>query len=166
MNGMRVGEKIKKLRIQAGVSATKLGQAVGRSPTTIIEIEEGGTRDPKLSIVRGIADFLHVSMDWLTDDSADCPPPETNEQQTADLIRNALAGAGLAGEQTDDERELLAAWRRLNDRRRGELLGLARGWSGSDSAGDNSRISPSDAARRTAEIADRPGSGQSRKDTG
>lgn len=138
MNNMLLGEKIKTLRIKMRVSATQLGKAVGRSPTTIIEIEEGGTRDPKLSIICGIAEFLNVSMDWLTDDSSDFSKSASQDMAVEAIVRDAMASAGLIGELSEKERKLLAQYRALNPMRKPKLEGFIEGLGGdSDRRGDN-----------------------------
>lgn len=161
MRKMVLGKKIREMRQQLNLSARQLASLVGCSPNTIIEIEEGETKAPSVWRIRKIADHLSVPLDWLTDNSADFPPPTSVAQEAASMVEAALTGAGLAGELTDDERELLAAWRRLNDRRRGELLGMARGWGDADRV-----VSPAETARRTTEMVNRAGPKQSRKDTG
>ena len=102
---MQIGEKIRRLRVDQHVSASALGKGVGRTTTTILEIERGGTKDPKVSIIRGMAHVLGVSMDWLTDEAA-CWPP-------------------VAAAETPEERELLRLYRTFGGDRRAMLLGYA-----------------------------------------
>lgn len=82
--------------------------------------------NPGIQIIRGLAELYEVSIDWLFDDSQ-VNPPETVADKTAELVSQALAGAGLAGELTDDERQLLSRWRHLNDRQQGRVLGMVEG---------------------------------------
>ena len=68
-----------------------------------------------------------MSADWLLDDSADWPPPATDQQSATELVLRALRREGLAGELTGDERQVLAGFRRLGDRQQGRVLGIIEG---------------------------------------
>lgn len=74
---MKYGERIKQLRKARGMSAEDLAEATGISPATIYRYENGSTEEPKSSMLRKIADALHVDVyqiiqfDSVTMDDAD-----------------------------------------------------------------------------------------------
>ena len=121
---MQLGKKVTRLR--GALSYAELGRVADCSPPTIRDIEAGIRRDTSVRIVAKLARYFRVSLDWLADDGADWPPPADDRQRAADLVRHALTRGGLADELNEEERELIANFRRLNDRRRGEAVGVLR----------------------------------------
>ncbi len=142
---MKLGEKIRRLRIDRNMSARTLAEKAEQSGTTVNNIEDGTTSDPGVCRVHKIASILGVSLDWLVDDSQGWPPPAGPEQQVADMVRKVFDRAGLAGEITDQEREVLAAFRSLDAAGRSEVLGYCRGLSVSRSAGKSETSAPAQA---------------------
>lgn len=120
---MKLAEKLRKAR--GNRSYASIAEAVGCSPGNVRKIE---AEDSQPGFVLGIrlAEVLGVPPDWLADDGADWPPPADDRQRAADLVRHALTRGGLADELNEEERELIANFRRLNDRRRGEAVGVLR----------------------------------------
>jgi transcriptional regulator with XRE-family HTH domain len=53
-----IGEKIRALRQQRGMTISELAEAVGLSPSAVSQIERG-TIDPSLRTLRSVADELH-----------------------------------------------------------------------------------------------------------
>lgn len=113
-------------RAMAGRSYADIARLMGNKPENVRKWIDGSTMP---LFVAGVQFCLALGIDpaWLADDSQDWPPPETVEDKTAELVGQALAGAGLAGELTDDERQLLSRWRQLNDRQQGRVLGMVEG---------------------------------------
>ena len=62
----RVGERIRKIRIAAGLSLSELGSKVGLNADRMQKYENG-QRKPKQAMLKNIADALHVSIDALED---------------------------------------------------------------------------------------------------
>jgi transcriptional regulator with XRE-family HTH domain len=60
-----LGENIRQARKTYGMNQTVLAQRVGISKTSLSLIESGETKDPHFSIVRKIAELLHISLDEL-----------------------------------------------------------------------------------------------------
>lgn len=58
------GERLKKLRIDNGFTLQNIGDHVGSSRSTIGNIERG-VKPPSLAMVKAIADFFDVSIDYL-----------------------------------------------------------------------------------------------------
>lgn len=61
---MTTGEKIKELRTKAGVRQSELAEAIGCTGQVISNIERGYT-SLSLELLVSIANFLHVSTDYL-----------------------------------------------------------------------------------------------------
>jgi len=125
MDVMVMGDKIKRARLGMRISARALGQAAGCSPTTIGEIEDGVTANPGVWRIRRIAETLGVSMDWLTDDSADWPPPPSTDDRIVQSVREAMARSQSSGRLSDAEHRLIELFRRLDDGGRREVSGYA-----------------------------------------
>jgi len=60
-----LGDRIRKARVQYGMSQAELSRRIGVSKNTMNLIESGKTPDPAVSRILAIADTLHVSMDYL-----------------------------------------------------------------------------------------------------
>ena len=119
-------EKVKQALVVGGLSMSELARRARMNISTVTHIVRRRT-DPTLSNGARLAGALGLSLDWLTDDSADWPPPQTPEQSAEAMVRDALtAGAGLGG-LSAQERRLLAGFRALDGESRGRLLGYAEG---------------------------------------
>jgi transcriptional regulator with XRE-family HTH domain len=125
---MRISKKLRRLRTQLGnPSKAEVARHVGTTGQTIGQIEAGNRAQPAIPTLIGLAKFYRVPLDWLLDDSEEWPPPPTQRAQAVDLVQSILAGEGLAGDLSEPERQLLAAYRSLAEADRRELLGFARG---------------------------------------
>ena len=122
--GMDFGEKLK--RAIGGRSYSEIARVVGCSPETIRKIADHGSL-PRLDRALRICRAVDIPIGWASDPETDWPPPVSEKDMAAELVSQALAGAGLAGELTDDERQLLSRWRQLNDRQQGRVLGMVEG---------------------------------------
>lgn len=69
----RLGEKLRLLRLQRGLSLRDLAVALGHPPSfnSYLSDVENGRRTPKLGFVLQLAAFYQVSMDQLTRDDLD-----------------------------------------------------------------------------------------------
>lgn len=61
----RIGENIRKYRLERKLSQEKLARLADLSFPTIAKIESGETSDPRIETVKKIADVLGVSIDDL-----------------------------------------------------------------------------------------------------
>lgn len=129
---VELAEKLR--RVRAGRSYADVAREVGCSPGNIRKIEAEASR-PGFDLGMRLARALGVPAEWLADDEADWPPPASEEGQAVELVRGALTKAGIAGDLTDEERELLAGFRQLAPAQQRELLGYLRGLA----AGGSSR---------------------------
>lgn len=63
--------RIAELRHARGESLQDVATAVGVTKTHIWELERGRTKNPSLSVIRGLADHFKVSITSLVDEGAD-----------------------------------------------------------------------------------------------
>lgn len=59
-----IGERIKELRLEQGVSQSTLGNSIGVSQKAV-DYWERGVNKPKASYIVKLADFFNVSSDYL-----------------------------------------------------------------------------------------------------
>lgn len=65
---MRVGDKIRSLRIQRGLEQQTLANMAGIDCGTLSKLEGGKTSRPRAETLKLIADALEVKSDYLVDD--------------------------------------------------------------------------------------------------
>lgn len=71
---MSFSERLKKLRLEAGLSQEGLARAAGISLSSVCKLEQGDTIDPSLSTVTKLAKALNVDCRAFMDQPT--PPPE------------------------------------------------------------------------------------------
>jgi transcriptional regulator with XRE-family HTH domain len=88
------GQRLRHHRLARGLTLAALGQRVGRAPSALSALENG-RREPKLSLLRSLAEALDVS----TDELLASQPPNRRAQLEIAITRSAedpaLAGLGL-----------------------------------------------------------------------
>lgn len=108
---LNVGQKIKDLRKAEGISQAKLAERIGVSAGNVGEWELGRTK-PGAEALVSLSKYFRVPVDWiLSDDEQEAPAP---------------APSGLpqqGGVISPDEMELLAKWRQLTERQKGQIEG-------------------------------------------
>jgi transcriptional regulator with XRE-family HTH domain len=72
---MTVGERIRHLREQQGLSQAALARTLGASTMAINLLENGTTHAPHIERLIAIADLLGVSLDYLAGRTDDPSPP-------------------------------------------------------------------------------------------
>ena len=72
---MIVGERIRHLREQQGMSQAALARTLGASNMAINLLENGTTRAPHIDRLIAIAGFFNVSIDYLVGRTDDPTPP-------------------------------------------------------------------------------------------
>jgi len=161
---MKLGSKVCRCRNSQGISVATLAEAIGVSEGGIRQIESGETRSPRAIVCLAIARRLDVPIDWLIDDKQAWPPPPGEDDRIVTTVRRALCEGGLIGELSDDERELLAAWRTLNNptvaaRVLGYISGLAEMASAAESTATPAALD-AEPVRKTVERIGRIGDGK------
>lgn len=86
---MNVPDGMRRARRLRGVTQTQLAQMSGFSPTAIAHWETG-TRDPKGSSLKRLADSLGVSIDYLVMRSDDPTPIESPESPRVLFIEQVM----------------------------------------------------------------------------
>lgn len=71
---MTIGEKIKRLRLERGLTQEELGNAVGVQKAAINKYETGIVINLKREVIQKLAKALDVNPVWLMDDEDGWPP--------------------------------------------------------------------------------------------
>jgi transcriptional regulator with XRE-family HTH domain len=61
-----IGDKIKDLRIELGITQKELGEKIGVNPNTITNYEKG-YREPDINTLNKLADIFECTVDYLMD---------------------------------------------------------------------------------------------------
>lgn len=67
---MEIAERIKSLMSSRGLTRYKLAKVTGVPYTTLIKILDGTTKSPQIETISAIADYLGVTVDYLSGQSA------------------------------------------------------------------------------------------------
>jgi len=73
---MSLASKIKALRLTKGKSLQEVADAVGASKPHIWELERGTSNNPSIELVKSLANYFGVKIDYLVDED------ETVEEQS------------------------------------------------------------------------------------
>lgn len=88
---MTIGEKIKRLRKERGMTQEELGAAVGVQKAAINKYETGIVINLKRDMIAKLARALDVNPVWLLDENEEWPPMPS----TSSFLSNALEEARL-----------------------------------------------------------------------
>jgi len=143
---MDLGRKFRKFKGQR--TYAEIARAVGCSPDNVRRIIDTGT-ERKLVLGVRLARTLGVDIDWLVDGEADSPPPVDHRSRVLSAVAAALSSAGLAGELSGDEAEIVGIYRGLSEIERVRLAGFLAGLASREP------LSPEGAAARIRSAADR-----------
>ncbi len=64
------GVKLRKLRIERGISISELADGIGYRRLTIYRWENGKTYPKNLDAIRSIADYFHISLNYFFNDES------------------------------------------------------------------------------------------------
>ena len=115
---MTVGENIRRLRIEAGLSQTELARMIGKTRSMISQYESD-MYAPRMGTVEKLAAALRCTKSEIVDD------------RTVEYIYVDIA---------PEERELLSVFRQLDSRDRAALLQLAHTLSGGSAVGSEEGV--------------------------
>ncbi|SFI91866.1 MULTISPECIES: helix-turn-helix domain-containing protein [unclassified Bacillus (in: firmicutes)] len=91
-----IGERIKRLRLQRGISLTELAEKAGVAKSYISSIERNLQKNPSIQFLEKISNVLHVSVDVLLHDE---PAEEyTLDSEWIKLVKEAMH-SGVSKEQ-------------------------------------------------------------------
>ena len=79
---MILGDRIRHLRKQKGMSQAALAQKIEASTMAINFLETGVTRAPHIDRLLAIADLFNVSLDYLTGRTDNPRPPKRSRPRT------------------------------------------------------------------------------------
>lgn len=74
------GQKLRELRHQLNLTQTQLAHVLGLATHSHIANVEAGRRAPSLELVLMVADYFHVSVDLLVDDTASITPASGSDK--------------------------------------------------------------------------------------
>ena len=83
---MTIGEKIKRLRLERGMTQEELGKAIGVQKAAVNKYETGIVVNLKREIIQKLARTLDVNPVWLMDEEDGWPPAPS----TSALIQQAI----------------------------------------------------------------------------
>lgn len=87
----KLGNRIRELRAEKGVTLKELGEKTGLAPNTISQYETGN-REPKLKTWQKLADYFGVSVGYLQGIEAKAEPTsELEHQKSHDAIWKGMA---------------------------------------------------------------------------
>jgi transcriptional regulator with XRE-family HTH domain len=78
---MSIGAKLVELRLRSGKSLQEVADAIGVSKTHVWALEKGKSDNPSLDLVRKLADYFSVTVDFLVvaDSSASVEEAEAHQ---------------------------------------------------------------------------------------
>lgn len=77
--------KLKQLRIRSGKSLQDVADAVGASKAHIWDLERGASKNPSLTLLKGLADYYKIGIADLVGEN---PSGEQEEPELVALYRN------------------------------------------------------------------------------
>ncbi|MGG2093112.1 helix-turn-helix domain-containing protein [Bacillus sp. S13(2024)] len=91
-----IGERIKRLRLQRGISLTELAEKAGVAKSYISSIERNLQKNPSIQFLEKISNVLHVPVDILLHDK---PTEESAmDSEWINLVKEAMH-SGVSKEQ-------------------------------------------------------------------
>ena len=78
-------ERLFELRRQAGLSQEELAHLLGLTRQAVQKWEAGTSR-PDMDNLAALADYFHVSLDYLTGREGACPPPPPEQEDRKSVV--------------------------------------------------------------------------------
>ncbi|MDR7073390.1 XRE family transcriptional regulator of biofilm formation [Fictibacillus barbaricus] len=92
---MMIGERVKKYRMDKGLSITALAEKAGVAKSYISALERNIQQNPSIQLLEKIADVLNISVDHLINQEVDT---KNLDHEWAELVKEAM-GSGVSKEQ-------------------------------------------------------------------
>ncbi len=121
---MNMGDIIKQLRIQKGITQEELGKVIGVQKSAIRKYESGMVQNIKRSSIKKLADFFGVSPSYLLG-YEDSSTTVTNNGIIGDENSNNTIIVGNEESFGEIEAELLALCKRMTVQQKAKLLTIA-----------------------------------------
>ncbi|WP_310259039.1 helix-turn-helix domain-containing protein [Fictibacillus barbaricus] len=90
-----IGERVKKYRMDKGLSITALAEKAGVAKSYISALERNIQQNPSIQLLEKIADVLNISVDHLINQEVDT---KNLDHEWAELVKEAM-GSGVSKEQ-------------------------------------------------------------------
>ena len=124
---MKIGDRMKKLREEKGLTQSELGKELGISPSTIGMYEQG-RRVPDVQILKKMSAFFNVSIDYLLENVNHNVPMKMPKDLNKFLQQSEIIFDGDTYNLTDEDRDLVmkslevafSAAKRANKRKKGD----------------------------------------------
>ncbi|MDM5187577.1 helix-turn-helix domain-containing protein [Bacillus sp. DX4.1] len=91
-----IGERIKRLRLQRGISLTELAEKAGVAKSYISSIERNLQKNPSIQFLEKIANVLQIPVDILLHDET--TPENQLDSEWTTLVKEAM-NSGVSKEQ-------------------------------------------------------------------
>jgi len=85
---MSLGSKLKELRLKKGKSLQDVADSVSASKPHIWELERGTTKNPSLDLLKNLAKYFSVTLDYLTG--------ESEENDAVQAFARSISDKGLS----------------------------------------------------------------------
>ncbi len=96
-DAQRIAEKVKQLREMNSLTLQQVADRSGFSKSHIWEFEQGTSRNPTLSMLRGMADCFGVSLAYLVSEDVEAPRLHPVALRLATMVDEALKDARSEG---------------------------------------------------------------------
>lgn len=122
---MTIGEKIKRLRKERGMTQEDLGREIGVQKAAINKYETGIVVNLKHDTIAKLASVLDVHPAWLVDESADFPPLPSSRSMIRQ-INLQYFGETVDTPQTPEARILANGIDQLSPEQRAQALAVVK----------------------------------------
>lgn len=94
---LNMGQRLRHLRVRAGLSLQELGRMAGLADGHVWMLENGKRENPKTKTLRQLGSVLGSSLDWLLDGNGEEPSQEAIDSAVA-IARERFAKAAPASD--------------------------------------------------------------------
>ncbi|NLY09401.1 MAG: helix-turn-helix transcriptional regulator [Tissierellia bacterium] len=115
---MKIGDRIKKKRIELGYSVDELASKIGKNRATIYRYESHEIENLPTTVLEPLAKALSTTPAYLMgwDDEEPTPPEETPEELTEEAVILAREANDLSNVQLEAIRAMIKAFKEQQDK--------------------------------------------------